>query len=148
MDAYDLAEDLRHTLGRLVRTVRAADTMTPGEAAVLGYLEREGPQTTADIAARRGVTHQSAAKAVKELIGAGLVRAEPHPSDGRKLVLHLTDTGRDMLGEERRRRADWLGRAIEQELSARERQQLATAVALMDRLAQHGPPGPAEPRRR
>lgn len=142
MDPYDLAEYLRHAIGQLVRTVRAADTMASGEAAVLGYLDRDGPQTTADIAARRGVTHQSTAKAVKELLAHSLVHTEPHPSDGRKLLLHLTDEGRVRLEHERRRRAGWLGRAIEQELSSLERQNLEGAVALMERLTlflqQHG----------
>src|SRR4051812_17023021 len=87
----DAAEDLRQTIGNLVRAVRGADTMPAGAAAVLGHLDRGGPQTTADLAHRRGVSHQSAAKSVKELLGDGLVRAEPHPTDGRKLLLHITD---------------------------------------------------------
>src|SRR5690349_10904625 len=112
MDENQLAEELRLTVGRLVRTVRTADKMPPGEAAVLGYLDRGGPLTTADIAQQRRVSHQSAAKAVKELLAQGLVRAEAHPSDGRKVLLHLTPTGSGRLAEERRRRADWLGTAI------------------------------------
>lgn len=54
MDDSRLAEELRLTIGRLVRTVRAVDTMPPGEAAVLGYLDRGGPLTTAEIAQQRG----------------------------------------------------------------------------------------------
>lgn len=70
MEDDALAEDLRQAIGELVRAVRAADTMPSGEAAILGHLDRGGPQTTADLAHRRGVTHQSAAKSVKELLGA------------------------------------------------------------------------------
>ncbi|MFI1927093.1 MULTISPECIES: MarR family winged helix-turn-helix transcriptional regulator [unclassified Streptomyces] len=134
MDDNQLAEELRLTVGQLVRTVRAADTMPPGEAAVLGYLDRGGPMTTADVAQQRGVTHQSAAKAVKELLGQGFVRAEAHPSDGRKLLLHLTPAGSDRLAEERRRRAAWLGTAINDVLNSEERETLAAAVPLLSRL--------------
>ncbi|MHC3469471.1 MarR family winged helix-turn-helix transcriptional regulator [Streptomyces sp. 7R007] len=137
MDDHRLAEELRQTVGHLVRTVRTADTMPPAEAAVLGYLDRVGPLTTADIAQRRGVSHQSIAKAVKELLTQELVTAEPHPGDGRKLLLHLTPAGRGRLDEERRRRADWLGGAINDVLSAEERQTLAAALPLLSRLTEH-----------
>ncbi len=53
--------------------------MPPGEAAVLGYLDRGGPLTTAEIAQQRGVSHQSAAKTVKDLLAQDLVRAEAPP---------------------------------------------------------------------
>ncbi|MFI8207371.1 MarR family winged helix-turn-helix transcriptional regulator [Streptomyces sp. NPDC085937] len=137
MDDKQLAEELRLTIGQLVRSVRAADTMPPGEAAILGYLDRSGPLTTADVAQQRGVSHQSAAKAVKELLARGLVRAEAHPSDGRKVLLHLTSTGRDRLAEERQRRADWLGTAIDGALSPGERRTLEAALPLLSRLASH-----------
>ncbi|KOT43609.1 MarR family transcriptional regulator [Streptomyces caelestis] len=137
MDENQLAEELRLTVGRLVRTVRTADKMPPGEAAVLGYLDRGGPLTTADIAQQRRVSHQSAAKAVKELLAQGLVRAEAHPSDGRKVLLHLTPTGSGRLAEERRRRADWLGTAINDVLSSDERKTLEAALPLLSRLTTH-----------
>ncbi|MFF9060195.1 MarR family winged helix-turn-helix transcriptional regulator [Streptomyces sp. NPDC101213] len=137
MDETQLAEELRATVGQLVRAVRAIDEMTPGESAVLGYLDRGGPMTTADVAHERGVSHQSASKAVKELLRQGLVRAEAHPSDGRKNLLHLTPAGSDRLNEERRRRAALLGTAIADVLGAEERQALATALPLLSRLTAH-----------
>jgi DNA-binding MarR family transcriptional regulator len=137
MDDSRLAEELRLAIGQLVRTVRTADTMPPGEAAVLGYLDRSGPMTTADVAQQRGVSHQSVAKAVKELLAQGLVQAEAHPSDGRKLLLHLTSAGRGRLDEERQRRAGWLGAAINDALDPDERKTLAAAVPLLSRLTEH-----------
>src|SRR3954453_18342884 len=104
-----LAEELRQSLGELVRAVRAVDSMPPGEAAILGFLDRDGPLTTADLARLRGVTHQSAAKSVKDLSALGLVRGEQPPGDGRKLLLHLTAAGRSRLQRERTLRAGALG---------------------------------------
>ncbi|MEU1349936.1 MarR family winged helix-turn-helix transcriptional regulator [Streptomyces sp. NPDC005775] len=137
MGDNQLAEELRLTIGQLVRTVRSADTMPPGESAVLGYLDRDGPMTTADVAHERGVSHQSAAKSVKELLARGLVRTEAHPDDGRKLLLHLTAAGSSRLAEERRGRADSLGAAIADTLSPAERRTLAAALPLLSRLATH-----------
>ncbi|MFB8277919.1 MarR family winged helix-turn-helix transcriptional regulator [Nocardia colli] len=132
-----LAEELRHTIGDLVRAARVADTMSAGEAAILGYLDRDGPHTTAELAHRRNVTHQSVAKTVKELVGAGLVRTEAHPDDGRKHLLYITDTGRVRLRHERTQRATSLDRAIDTTLTPDERQQLWDCVRLLARITAH-----------
>ncbi|MEV0264722.1 MarR family transcriptional regulator [Streptomyces sp. NPDC050617] len=137
MDEDALAEELRQSVGELVRAVRGVDTMPPGESAALGYLDRNGPLTTADLAQRRGVTHQSAAKSVKELTSGGFVRAEPHPSDGRKLLLHITDAGRDRLRGERAQRAQAVNAAIHDLFSPEEQRRLRDGVGLLSRLAAH-----------
>jgi DNA-binding MarR family transcriptional regulator len=136
-DSRELAEQLRAVIGKLVRTVRATDTMPPGEAAILGLLDRDGPQTAADLAQRRGVSHQSAAKSVQLLLNQRLLRAEPHPVDRRKRLLDLTPAGRERLRQERRRRADWLDAAIENALTPAEREELERCVELLARLTAH-----------
>ncbi|MET8720152.1 MarR family winged helix-turn-helix transcriptional regulator [Streptomyces misionensis] len=134
MDEDALAEELRRSIGELVRAVRAVDTMPPGEAAILGFLDRGGPLTTAELARLRGVTHQSAAKSVKDLSADGLIHGEQHPEDGRKLLLHLTDAGRSRLQRERATRAGALGAAIRETFDPDEKQRLGEAVALLSRL--------------
>lgn len=137
MEADELAEELRQSIGRLVRATRTVDTMRAGEAAVLGFLDRGGPLTTAEIADRRGVTHQSAAATVKALAATGLVRGEPHPVDGRKVLLHLSAAGRTRLRRERTRRAHTLGTAIRETLTAAEQARLRECTALLARLSSY-----------
>ncbi|MBQ0887590.1 MarR family transcriptional regulator [Streptomyces sp. RM72] len=137
MDEDVLAEELRRSIGELVRAVRAVDTMPPGEAAILGFLDRDGPLTTADLARLRGVTHQSAAKSVKDLSADGLVHSERHPDDGRKSLLRLTDAGRSRLQRERTLRAGALGTAIREAFDPDERRRLSESVALLSRLTAH-----------
>ncbi|MGW7264434.1 MarR family winged helix-turn-helix transcriptional regulator [Streptomyces sp. NPDC054842] len=134
MDDEALAEELRHTIGELVRAVRTVDTMPSGEAAALGHLDRSGPQTTAELAHHRRVTHQSAAKTVKELLADGFVRTEPHPTDKRKLLVHLTDAGRTRLQAEREQRSGRLGTAIREALDTEEQRQLHDCVGLLARV--------------
>ncbi|MFI1753313.1 MarR family winged helix-turn-helix transcriptional regulator [Streptomyces sp. NPDC020571] len=137
MDEDTLAEELRRSIGELVRAVRAVDAMPPGEAAILGYLDRDGPLTTAELARLRGVTHQSAAKSVKDLTADGLVHSERHPGDGRKFLLRLTDAGRSRLQRERTLRAGALGTAIRETFDPDERRRLGESVALLSRLTAH-----------
>lgn len=134
-DAVELAEALRAVVGRLVRSVRAVDTLPISEAAALGALDRNGPQTTAELAQLRGVRHQSMAKAVERLAGDGLVAKTPHEHDGRKVLLEITQLGREILTEERARRADRMAEIIDAQLTAEERATLAKAVDLLGRIA-------------
>jgi DNA-binding MarR family transcriptional regulator len=129
------ASELRLALGGLVRRVRAESGVPFGQLAVLGLLDREGPQTTSDLAAALRVRHQSMARTVGQLVALGDVAQAPHPSDGRKTVLSVTPAGRARLEDERTRRVDWLERAIEDQLTPAELRTLEEATALLERLS-------------
>jgi DNA-binding MarR family transcriptional regulator len=135
-DLDAIAADLRLALGRLSRRVRQRDGGLPiARLAVLGRLDRDGALTTSELAAGDRVRPQSMARTVGELVAAGHVDVRPHPTDGRKALVGLTEAGRLALEEERRGRASWLAGAMESELTASEREQLADAVPLLHRLA-------------
>jgi DNA-binding MarR family transcriptional regulator len=55
------------------------------------------------------------------------VRAAADPGDGRSVLLHITERGRLLLDQDRRRRADQLAAVID----AAEREQLARAIELV-----------------
>jgi DNA-binding MarR family transcriptional regulator len=131
------AADLRLVLGQLVRRVRAESTVSIGQLAVLGVLDRDGPQSTSDLAAAQLVRHQSMARTVAQLVHAGAVESRPHPTDGRKTQLTISPCGRDLLEHERERRVDWLADAIGDELAAEELPVLERATELLTRLAVH-----------
>ncbi|MFJ6216980.1 MarR family transcriptional regulator [Streptomyces sp. NPDC092296] len=138
MKEQQIASDLRAVLGSLVRSARHTDDMPAAQAAALGFLDREGPMTTSELAARQQVRHQSMARAVGRLLEQGLADQQPHPEDRRKVLITLTEPGRRALYARRERRADWLAEAIAAELSAAEQQRLADCVDLLGRLAAHG----------
>lgn len=130
-----LAEELRDTVGRFVRTVRMRSG-TPHDAQVdaLAELDRSGAMSAAALAEIRGVTHQSMRLVVSRLESAGLVSREPDPSDGRGSLILLTDAGRYAAAAYRQARAVWLAQAIEAKLSVNERATLGKAIPLLLRL--------------
>ncbi len=137
MDAVDVprtAGQLRLVIGQFVRRVRTEDHLAPRLAAVLGYLDRTGPMTTSELAVAADMRPQSMAHTVAELVALGYVERRTHPSDGRKMPLELTDSGRAVLTEEREGRAGWLAEAIAQRLSSDEQATLAQSVELLARL--------------
>lgn len=132
----ELAEELRAALGNLVRSVREVNHLPRTEAAALGWLDREGPHTTAQLAQRHGVRHQTMAQAVARLVDDGLLEKVPHATDGRMTLLRITPAGVEAVNADRHKRADWLARAIEAELTPAEQADLARCVPLLTRLGQ------------
>lgn len=130
-----LAHELRETLGRLVRRLRAEGGPSAASSAVLGRLDREGPASISDLAAAERMRPQSMAQTVQELEAAGLVRRRPDPADRRRAFVELTAAGSARLAAARAAREDWLSETLERRLDARERELLRAATALLDRIA-------------
>ena len=67
----------------------------------LGVLySSDGPMIMSDLGAELGVTARNVTKFVDELVAAGFVRREPHPSDRRATLIALTDVGRAKIAQE------------------------------------------------
>ncbi|WP_250006607.1 MarR family winged helix-turn-helix transcriptional regulator [Actinoplanes sp. M2I2] len=132
----ELAERLRRSIGRFVRTTRAqADALSPTRAEVLGALHRDGPRTIAQLAAGRGVRHQSMSRTVAELEAAGMVGRRAAPADARAFLIGLTDAGATALEADREARRRWMADAIATHLSPEERDVLRAVPGLLDRLS-------------
>lgn len=130
-----VASELREVLGRLIRRLRAEHRFPLSQGAVLGRLDRDGPQSVSDLAKAERMRPQSMAQTVSELEADGLVERRPDPGDRRRALVQLTKHGEAVLDEDRRAREGWLARAIEQDLSGAEQAVLADAVELLRRLA-------------
>ncbi|MBS2961837.1 MarR family transcriptional regulator [Actinocrinis puniceicyclus] len=135
-DSSALAAQLRLVIGQLVRRVRVMEDEPFAHRATLGFLDRDGPMTTSDLAHAQRVRPQSMARTVGQLAEEGLVRFEPHPSDRRKTLVVLTESGREAVRDGRVRRAGWLHQAIASELTAEEQRVVAAAVPLLSRMAE------------
>jgi DNA-binding MarR family transcriptional regulator len=132
-----LAEDLRLLIGKLKRRLREQGhhgDLTPSQVSVLLRLEKDGPATVSSLARSEGMRPQSMSSAIAALEAADLVRGAPDPEDGRQTILTLTGTCREWLRIGRAARQDWLARTIMARLSAREQDELASAVGLLKRL--------------
>jgi DNA-binding MarR family transcriptional regulator len=131
----ELAHELRETIGRIIRRLRAEPGPPVGQFAVLGRLDREGPASISDLAAADRMRPQSMAQTVRDLEEAGLVSRRPDPTDGRRSFVELTPAGLETLQTTRAQREDWLTRTLDRELDAEQRELLRRALTVLRRVA-------------
>ncbi len=136
VDTSLLASDLRVVLGRLMRRLRAEHRFSLSHGSVLGRLDRDGPQSTVELAAAERVRPQSMGQTLAELEAQGLISRRPDETDKRRTLLELTDAGHQVLAADRRRREGWLAQAIDEDFTPQEREILKRAVALLARLTE------------
>lgn len=133
-----LASSLRMNVMRLARRLRverSGDDLTLSQLAVLGSLDRRGPLTAGQLAAIENVKPPSMTRIVDKLVPLGLVIRHPHPTDGRQIVVELTDDARTVIEADRRRRDAWLTQRLAA-FDAAERDLLRRVAPLLERLAQ------------
>lgn len=134
-----LASELRQSVMRLRR--RLASERDPGNdlsiasMAVLASLLRHGDLTIGDLAALEKVQPPSMTRHVNALEADGHVERRSHETDGRSVVVHLTDQGRARVLSDRKLRDEWLTRQL-RDLTAAERDVLRAAAPLLQRLAE------------
>ncbi len=134
-----LAGDLRIALGKLKRRLREQarpNDFTDAQKSVLLRLDRDGPATVSALARAESVRPQSMRVTVADLEATGAVGGKPDPTDGRQTLIELTPGFRKALNANRAAKDDWLLRAVQTQLSPQEHAELASAVKLLQRIAE------------
>lgn len=132
-----LASELRVPVMRLARRLRlerSSEDYTLNQLSAMAVLDREGDLTVGELAAIERVTPPSMTRTVNSLVDAGLAVRRPHDTDGRQVVVGLTDLARTVLAEDRRRRDQWLAQRLA-DLDPTDRELLARVAPLLDALA-------------
>jgi DNA-binding MarR family transcriptional regulator len=153
----DLAGHLRLTIVRTARRLRqeGGGDLSPSLNAALATLERHGPMTPSELAARERIQRPTATRVLTRLEEAGLATRTPDPHDRRSSLVTATPAGIELLDELRTRKTAFLAHRLEG-LDAGDRDTLERAADILERLLQDdrpeaGPPaqvaGPDAPRR-
>ncbi len=138
-DVAEVAGALRVSIGLLVRRLRQIRTegeLTLPESSALSRLDRGGATTSSELARQEQISPQSMGATLGALEARGLAERRPDPGDGRRIVISITETGRQVLGDRRDQRTQRIAKALSAGFTEAELQQLRTAVPLLERLAQ------------
>ncbi len=133
-----LASELRVSVMRLRRRLsyeRHPDNeLSMSQMAVLGCLFRNGELSIGELASAERVQPPSMTRSVNTLEDGGYVARRPHETDGRQVLVALSEQGRAMVLADRARRDAWLSRRLAA-LSPDERATLRSAAPILEALA-------------
>jgi DNA-binding MarR family transcriptional regulator len=134
-DPVEVAVRLRMSAFRLTRLLRQQDDggLPATLSAALATIDREGPLTLGDLAAREHVAPPTITKAVDKLVTEGLVARTPAEHDRRVTLVAATAAGRRRVTQNRRLRTAWLAARLA-DLSPSDLVQLDAAVDVLERL--------------
>jgi DNA-binding MarR family transcriptional regulator len=131
-----LAVELRIAVmrtSRRLRTEASGDVIPAGQYAVLAFLTG-GPRTLRELAEREQVQAPSMTRIVNGLVEQGYVAREPHPADGRQVLVRITGPGEAVLADARGHRTAWLAQRLA-EFDDDDRRILSRAAHLMQELS-------------
>jgi DNA-binding MarR family transcriptional regulator len=138
-DVSEVAAAVRVAVGLVVRKMKQAPLdgdLTMAESSTLSRLERGGPATSSDLARVDRISPQSMGVTVAALEERGLVCRSRDPEDGRRIVLSITEDGRQRVHDKRGARTEQLTAALRDGFSNAELGQLMAAASLIERLAE------------
>lgn len=91
--------------------------------------------TTGELAVRERIKPPSVSRSSHALVESGLICRVPHPTDGRQVVLQLTDTGTAAAREEVAAREIALAEQLD-ELTPEQRETLAAAARILTQIVE------------
>ena len=134
-----LASELRVPVMRLRRRLASErdpdNQLSISVMAVLGALLRHGELTVGELASFERVQPPSLSRKVSYLVEGGYFARRAHDSDGRVVVVTLTERGRTTVLADRKRRDEWLARQL-RDLTPAERDVLRAAAPIIERLSE------------
>ncbi|AYA25266.1 MULTISPECIES: MarR family winged helix-turn-helix transcriptional regulator [Rhodococcus] len=115
-DTRALAGDLSLAVVRLTRHLRGRRTdsrVSLTQISAMATLAQEGAMTPGALAARERVQPPSMTRVIASLHELGLVERTPHPTDGRQIIVTLSEAGTELLADEAQAREVWLTERLE-----------------------------------
>jgi len=130
-----LASHLRVAVARTARRLRqeSGTGLSPSLTAALATVERHGPLTPSELAARERVRRPSITRIAARLEELGLVARAADPGDRRSSLISVTPAGRELLAASATRKDAFLSQRLEA-LGLEDRATLERAAELLEGL--------------
>ncbi|MEV6561139.1 MarR family transcriptional regulator [Nocardia sp. NPDC051756] len=110
-DVRALAGELSLAVVRLTRHLRgrrADSQISLTQLSALATLARDGAMTPGALAARERVQPPSMTRVIASLTDLGMVERKPHPTDGRQIIVSLSEAGNALIADETHAREAWM----------------------------------------
>ncbi len=139
-ESSHVATELTMATTRLLARLRLESappirTWTWAQLSTMRRIIELGPLTAAALAQVEHVRPQSIADTIAALRADGLVLIAPDPTDRRRFLVSATSRGREVSDSIVAEREKWLTRALDAVATPAERQLLADAIVVLNKLA-------------
>ncbi|RDI43488.1 DNA-binding MarR family transcriptional regulator [Nocardia mexicana] len=135
-DIRALAAELSLAVVRLTRHLRGRRVdaqISLTQLSALATLNREGAMTPGALAAKERVQPPSMTRVIASLSELQLVERKPHPTDGRQIIVSLSDAGLALIQDENNAREAWMTEQLSG-LSPEQLKVLHDAVGIMKQI--------------
>ncbi|MCD8741330.1 MarR family transcriptional regulator [Mucilaginibacter roseus] len=136
-----LAAQLRETTTRLVKKLRkqslTGEKLSLTERSTIALLDQHGQLLPSELASMEKITTQSMSQILNHLLELGYINREPSKTDKRKVIISLSDAGREVLYRVRNEREEWLYTAISDLCTTEDRASLNNALSLLKKIIEH-----------
>ncbi|UOR03742.1 MarR family transcriptional regulator [Hymenobacter aerilatus] len=137
-DTLLLATELRTVVTRLVKKLRAhspsREKLSLTERSVVRLLDQHSQLQPSEMAAFEQVTTQAMSQIINRLSARGYLTRQPDLSDGRKVLISLSEAGQQLLHTIRQERDEWLHHVLAAQCSAAEVEALREALPVLSKL--------------
>ena len=143
MDSQDIqfATDLRTVITRLVKKLRkksvTGQQFSLTERSTLGLLLQHGQLLPSELAAMEKITNQSMSQILNHFLEDGFITRTASEMDKRKVIISLTELGRQKITQVMSERDEWLSEAIKETLNAEEKELISKAIGPLTKLVDH-----------
>lgn len=118
---------------RRLRGHREFDLVSLTQLSALHTMYNEGPMTPGALAAAEQVKPPSMTRILASLADLDMIKREPHPTDGRQVIVTLAPGGEKVIADEVAARKAWLADRLA-ELSDAERHTLRAALPVLGKI--------------
>lgn len=131
-----LASDLAVSVVRLARHLRGRRQGAPvslTQLSAMAILKAEGPMSPGQMATLERVQPPSMTRVIASLVELGYISRDPHPTDGRQVIVSLSPAGEAILRDETHAREAWLRDQLSQ-LDVAGRNSVRVAIDAFDKM--------------
>jgi DNA-binding MarR family transcriptional regulator len=140
MDGTELSSSLRGVIAALHKGLRkqtsAASAYSMTELETIGHLFRNPTLLPTELAGLTRITTQSMSQILTKIEAQGLIKRTPSKEDKRKVLISLTPLGKKMVQKTQYEKDAWLKGVIETALTDKERELLAKALPVLNKLVE------------
>ncbi len=137
-DENEIAANLRVAISRLVKILRSEtrgdELLSLTERSTLVLIYQSTGTLPSELASIEKVTTQSMSQIIHKLLGLGFIKKTSSKTDGRKVIITITNAGKKFVENKRHEKQEWLAKAINEKATQKEKEILKHAIKVLTKL--------------